>query len=598
MTQTKDRLPLSRITPKQTLFRSALVCAFLAVITFGLNYKRIEPIPLSQAPLKFDGTRAFKSMEHLAKTFPNRVTWGEPRKKAGTWIHSELKKMGYTTKSMFFSEMIAGKQYSDMENIYVEKRGTTRPDEIIVALAHYDTVDTTNEGAMDDASGVGVVLELARIFANQPTDRTMVFLLTDSEEYGAFWGATSFVQQYEKAHQIIAATNFDFLSPEKQTKILTLCDGLNSGFTPLWLREIALNSIRSLNQVEAVDLDGIGEFIERALQIPPADHGVFLAAGIPAFNWVGQTDSFAHIMTHYHHTPFDVSEALTVDAFTTYGRAAERVIRTVDQLQKMPSDFRSSSYWKISSRYYLPGWAATLLHILAFIPFLTYSIHKFGRAVRNTPRTQVRRALKNEMKMIGIVLGSLLVGYALILLMPALRIITLYEYFPATQKSHLLYSPNFLAILSVVSSVFVVYWIFQRTFARPHDSEGNEEVRHALHAALLTGIIFLAFLKNSYLAVLLLLPPAYFWSAIRAKNRSSSRRSGTRLNGLVNALLLLGGAITFFALMITLTTVFHIGIIYWYIFLAAAYGLISAYSVVLFLMAFTLMIRLFRSFVL
>jgi hypothetical protein len=586
----KRRISLPAMTSWQIFIRSSLLCGMFVVVIFGLTFKRIEPIPLSSAPLKFTATQAYDYMRHLSKNFPNRVTWGAPRKKAGDWLKSELRKMGYSPKSLNFSEVIAGKQYTDMENIYVEKRGTTHPNEIIVAMAHYDVVDTTSEGAMDDASGVGVVLELARLFAREPSDRTLLFLFTDSEEYGAFWGATAFAQSYEQSNQIVAAANFDFIAPEQQTKILTLCDGLKSGYTPLWLREIALNSIRSLGTVEAMDLDGFEEFIERAMQIPPADHGAFLAAGIPAFNWVGQTDHFAYVMAHYHHTRFDVAEAISEDAFESFGKAAERAIRTIDGLPRIPIDYKDSSYWKVSPNYYIPGWAVIILHLLAFIPFLAYSISKFSGVFRSTSKTRVLEVLQNEAKIMSILLGSLLTGYAMILLLPALRVITLYENFPATQKSLILYSPNFLAILLVIVGILIVYWIFHRIFIKPNDSEGYVEIRHALHAALLTFIIFLAFLKNSYLAVLLLLPPAYFWTAIRARRRTEHR--------IINGLLLLGGAITFLAVSLVLTTIFHVGVVYWYIFLAAAYGLISAYSVVLFFMALTVMIRLFRSFVL
>ena len=583
-------MSLSGLTPWTILLRTSLVCSLLGAVVFGLTLKRIEPYPLSQAPLQFKADRAFQTMRTLAKSFPNRVTWSENRIRAGQWIKQELQSLGYEPKTLRFSEVIEGKLYTNLENIYVEKKGTGHPNEIIVVMAHYDITDTTVEGAMDDASGVGVVLELARIFSQEKTDRTILFLLTDSEEFGAFWGARAFAQSYEYSDRIVAAANFDFIAPGHQTKILTLCDGLKSGYTPLWLREIALNSLRSLGTIQAVDMDGIEEFIESAMLIPPADHGAFLAAGIPAFNWVGQTNDFAHVMAHYHHTPHDVAEAMNVESFDPYGKAAERVVRTIDTLSRIPIDFKDSSYWKLTSHYYIPGWAVTLLHILAFIPFLGYSLAKFGKVLKNHPKSRILEVVRNEAKGIGIILGSLLIGYVVMLLLPALRVITLYETFPATQKSLLLYTPNFPAILLVLLFVLGIYWIFKKTFSEPADASGYVEIRQSVHAAFLAFIITLAFFKNSYLAVLLLLPPAYFWTAIRAQRRTSNR--------IVNGLLLLGGSVTFVAIAILLSTVFHVGVFYWYLFLSAAYGLISAYSVVLFFMALTVMIRLFRSFVL
>jgi hypothetical protein len=329
------------------------------------------------------------------------------------------------------------------------------------------------------------------------------------------------------------------------------------------------------------------EFAERAIQIPPSDHGPLLAAGIPAFNWVGQTDNFAHIMAHYHHTNFDVAEALQTESFDTYGKAAERLVRSIDALNAIPADFRNSSYWKISSHLYIEGWAALLLHMLAFIPFLAYSVTKFGTVLARTPRAKIVAIFGNEVKGMAILFGSMLLGYALMLILPSLHVIPQYETFPATQKSILLYNPDFIALFLVIGAVVGVYQIFKRVFAHPADSQDSFEIRHAFHAAFLALMILIGFPKNSYLVVLLLVPPAYFWTMIRNRRRREDR--------IPNLLLLIGGSITFVVFSFVLSTLFHIGVVYWYIFLAATYGLISAYSVVMFFMALTVMIRLLRS---
>ncbi|MBI1899834.1 MAG: CPBP family intramembrane metalloprotease, partial [Planctomycetia bacterium] len=80
-----------------------------------------------------------------------------------------------------------------------------------------------------------------------------------------------------------------------------------------------------------------------------------------------------------------------------------------------------------------------------------------------------------------------------------------------------------LAILLVVATVVMVYFVFRRTFTTVVDSVGYIEIRHAFHAMALALVIFLAFLGNSYLAVLLLLPPAYFWTAMRARRTTQDR---------------------------------------------------------------------------
>ncbi len=579
------------VNPWRVFVRTSLIVFLISVVLVSVSLKRIERLPLSGADLHFEAARAHQTMTTLAKKFPYRLPWHQNRIAAGDYLFTELKKLGLHPKEMMFSEVIGGVRYSHLRNIYAELKGTERPDEIITVVAHYDTTDTTIEGAMDDASGVGVVMELARVFSKEQPRRTVLFLLTDSEEFGAFWGARTFAQSFERADKIIAALSFDFVAPEKQKAILVLTDGLKDGFTPLWLRELALDSIRSVDGVEARDLPNVLEFIQRALLIPAADHGAFLQAGIPAMNWVGQMENFSFEMSHYHHTPHDVAESMHVESFETYGKAAERWLRSLDGLGQIPENFRDHDYFKVSENLYLEGWLMTVLQILAFLPFVLYGLTKFSLSLARYPRPTIIRGVKNEAKAFVILVGSFLGGYLLMRLLPALKIITQYETFPATQKAQLLDNPNFLAIVLVLAASVGIYFVFRKVFQEKDDSADLREIRHAVQALFLAAAIVVAFLRNSYLACLLLLPPAYFWTAIRGDRGLSTP------SRVFNFLLLMGGALTFMIMAAVMSSVFYVGVIYWYLFLAAAYGLVSAYTAVVFFIVLAIMFRIGRSLV-
>lgn len=578
------------LTPWDIYVRSCLICGLLAATIFGLSLQKTPHLPLSSGKLEFNAQQSYDYTKTLSKEYPFRLPWHENRLKAGDWLIHEFKRLGYDPKEMPFSETIAGKKYTDLRNIYAEKIGTVFPNEVILVTAHYDTTDTTIEGAADDASGVGIVLELARIFAKKDTRRSMVFLLTDSEEFGNFWGARVFSKNYERKDQIIAVVGLDFVAPETQVAVLQMHDGLKEGFTPLWLRELALDSLRSVGGFEVREFTHIAEFASHAIQVPASDHGPFLQAGIPAFNWVGQSEDFTRQMSHFHHTKHDVMEALQVRSFEQIGKSAERLFRSLDALASIPKNFRESDYWKISTSYYISKWPLLILQILAFIPFLVYSLFRFGISLRSRSKSLIRRVFKNEIKNVAIISGSFLMGYALVRLLPELKIITQYEAFPATQKSAILYDPDYLVLGIVAAFVLLTYWIFKKTFREKEDDQDYREIRHAFHAIFLVIIIVLAFIGNSYLAVLLLMPPAYLWTILRAKQNAQNR--------IFNFLLLMGGTITFVAFTVILSTVFHLGVMYWFLFLATAYGLISVYSIFVFTLAVALMIRLFRSFVL
>lgn len=79
-------------------------------------------------------------------------------------------------------------------NVLAKRTGTVRPDEVVLYGAHWDhlgrggadlTGDDIYNGAADNASGVGGLLELARQFAQAPrTRRTVVFAAWTAEEKG------------------------------------------------------------------------------------------------------------------------------------------------------------------------------------------------------------------------------------------------------------------------------------------------------------------------------------------------------------------------------------------------------------------------------
>lgn len=81
------------------------------------------------------------------------------------------------------------------EEVYGTKIGTTHPEETYIIGAHMDGLGYA-EGANDDASGVALVLELARIFCapEVQTERSIRFVLWNNEETGLN-GARAYVEQ-------------------------------------------------------------------------------------------------------------------------------------------------------------------------------------------------------------------------------------------------------------------------------------------------------------------------------------------------------------------------------------------------------------------
>lgn len=98
----------------------------------------------------------------------------EQRRQARAHIAHRLTAMGYTPD-------LHG--YPTGVNVLAERPGTDPTAKAILVAAHFDTVQGS-PGADDNASGVAVVLEVARRLRERPTRRTLLLAFFDEEEQG------------------------------------------------------------------------------------------------------------------------------------------------------------------------------------------------------------------------------------------------------------------------------------------------------------------------------------------------------------------------------------------------------------------------------
>ena len=117
-------------------------------------------------------------------------------RRAASYIESTLTSFGYQVVPHEFSAM--NRSYWNLE---ATLPGTSRPQEVIVLGAHYDTAEEA-PGADDNASGVAGVLELARVFAQARQTRTIRFVFFPNEEPPSFPTADMGSRQYATAARV------------------------------------------------------------------------------------------------------------------------------------------------------------------------------------------------------------------------------------------------------------------------------------------------------------------------------------------------------------------------------------------------------------
>ena len=172
----------------------------------------------------------------------------------------------------------------------------------VAIIAHYDSQFTSHQAAEDNASGVGVLLELARALRLTPRTHGLILVATDAEEWGMI-GARE-LADFLKKHHAVAVISLKYVMAGPLRSLQMNCTGQFAGYTPLWLRQLLVVAGRA--QGASVEQDtGRKEWIERALEISAQDQGPLLRAGIPAVD-VGTLSAQAEISRRRLHTPEDV----------------------------------------------------------------------------------------------------------------------------------------------------------------------------------------------------------------------------------------------------------------------------------------------------
>ncbi len=122
---------------------------------------------------------------------------------AKDFLESSLTQAGYQVKRQEYK--ISNKSYYNLE---VEHKGKTKPNEIIIVGGHYDSA-FTSPGANDNGTGAAATLELARIFANKITNRTIRFVEFTNEEPPYFWtndmGSLVYAKHLHQRHENVVA---------------------------------------------------------------------------------------------------------------------------------------------------------------------------------------------------------------------------------------------------------------------------------------------------------------------------------------------------------------------------------------------------------
>ena len=120
-------------------------------------------------------------------------------------------------------------------NVVGRLPGAKRPDETVIYSAHWDHLgvgepdargDRIFNGAVDNATGVAALIELARVYAHAPrTDRSVLFLAVTAEEKGLLGSEYYATHPLYPVAKTVADLNMDALAPDGAARDVSISGG-------------------------------------------------------------------------------------------------------------------------------------------------------------------------------------------------------------------------------------------------------------------------------------------------------------------------------------------------------------------------------------
>jgi len=197
---------------KSSPVRPGHLCVASAVLLLTLANLFLSGCSAQSSPPPFDAARAFAALRKQCDFGP-RPVGSQAHDSLKTYLMDELRRYTDRVSVQDFRHVRSGRTY-DLSNV-VASFGPSKGRALLLC-AHWDTRPTADEeldsdkrarpitGANDGASGVAVLLELARMFSERPPAVPVTIALFDGEDFGPgnadmFLGSKHFASKIDKA---------------------------------------------------------------------------------------------------------------------------------------------------------------------------------------------------------------------------------------------------------------------------------------------------------------------------------------------------------------------------------------------------------------
>lgn len=315
-----------------------LLCGSCATRRDECAWSRLLPLPQEQVPLK---NAIRKDVEILANDIGprNGRTSHENLCRAADFIEGRFQQAGHVVRRETYQPKRPG--MGPCSSLEAELRGTSRPDDILVIGAHYDTAPGT-PGADDNASAIAILLALAQAFANRPTACTVRFVAFPNEEppsfrtadMGSLVYARGCASRGERIRAMLCLEMLGCYSEKPRTQRYP--SRIFECFFPTTSHFVGVIANTKSGNLASTTASALREegVPARSAVLPDwvtgvawSDHWSFWKIGVPA---IMLTDT-AHFRNPRYHTENDTPETLDYDRMAALANVLENIIRKLSE---------------------------------------------------------------------------------------------------------------------------------------------------------------------------------------------------------------------------------------------------------------------------
>lgn len=321
----KTRRAMQRTYRAMTGISILMLCLIVAI---GLTLRWMTRMPGTShlgalPPLDAGESQILQGLTRHVRVLSEQIgprNYSRPQalEQAAEYVKEQFARLGLDAAAQTYR--IMDRTYA---NIQAEMRGRARPDEILLVGAHYDSV-TGSPGADDNASGVAVLLELARLLAATPLERTVRLVAFTNEEPPFFMTSEQGSRVYSREARrrgddiraMLCLESLGCFSDEPHSQGYPFPVGLFYPKTANFVafvgnvqsRRLVARSLALFRQAAAFPSEGAS--VPGILPgVSWSDHRSFWAEGIPALM---VTDTAFYRNPHYH-TRRDTAETLDLE---------------------------------------------------------------------------------------------------------------------------------------------------------------------------------------------------------------------------------------------------------------------------------------------